>query len=276
MTPLPLGASTWTYLQLCDLRTAMLRMRETGLDRFDVLTIPPHLWPYDLDAVGRADLRRFFAAERLTIESLNLPSTDQNLCSITRQMRAYSVAQFGELIGLCEDLGVELIVVVPGRRANFVPPPITQAERFLTEALEQLVPQAERAGISLVLENHHMSPLPTVDSMVRFLDRFGSDRLGIAYDVANGEFVGEDQAGAIRRAGRWLRQVHLSDASRTKWDHARIGDGNVDFAAIATALTEIGYAGASMVELISDTPDLDMRSAVERLTSLGWNCHEHG
>lgn len=126
MTTLRLGASTWTYLQTCGLQPAMQRLRQAGYERFDVLTIPPHLWPHDLDAAGRSALRRWVANEGLTIESLNLPSTDQNLCSVTAEMRDFSVNQWLAVIDLCEALGVTAAVMVPGRRPNFVPAPAAQ------------------------------------------------------------------------------------------------------------------------------------------------------
>ena len=270
MENLTLGASTWTYLQECSLQASVRRLRAMGYSRFDVITIPPHLWPYNFDAAQRRALREFLVAEGVSFDSLNLPSTDQNLCSVTSQMREYSVQQFHAMIDLCEDLGVSMIVVVPGRRANFVPPPLEQAHGWLKAGLESLVPHAERAGVRLILENHHMSPMPTVLQMTTFLDAFGSDQLGIAYDVANGEFVGEDQAEAIRTAGRWLRQVHLSDASRSKWDHAPIGRSAVDFAAVAQALQQTGFAGTSIVELVSQTPDADMADARQALHRYGW------
>lgn len=248
----------------------MRRLGTVGVSRFDVLTVPPHLWPYDLPHVGRRDLRQWLEAEGFAIESLNLPSTDQNLCSATEQMRAYSIGQWRAVFDLCSDLGVGSVVIVPGRRPNFVPAPVAQYDAWLRAALEQLVPAAERAGIRIMLENHHQSPMPTVRGMASFLDAFGSDRLGIAYDVANGEFVGEDQADAIRTAGRWLAQVHLSDASRTRWDHAPIGRASIDFAAVCEALVAVGFRGTSIVELISDTPDQDMADARARLEQHGF------
>lgn len=270
MDNLTLGASTWTYLQACDLQSAVRRLQTLGYSRFDVLTIPPHLWPYDIDVAQRRALRDLLVTEGVSFDSLNLPSTDQNLCSVTPQMREYSVQQFHDMIDLCEEIGVPMIVVVPGRRANFVPPPLEAAHGWLKAGLESLIPHAERAGVSLILENHHMSPMPTVQQMATFLDAFGSDQLGIAYDVANGEFVGEHQSQAIRTAGRWLRQVHLSDASRSKWDHAPIGQSAVDFAAVAQSLQQIGFSGTSIVELISQTPDADMAAARQALHRYGW------
>jgi len=268
---LALGASTWTYLQECDLQAAVRRLKVAGYARFDVLTIPPHLWPYDCDAVQRTALSRFLKTEGVGFESLNLPSTDQNLCSATAQMREYSVKQFHDLIDLCEALEVPMIVMVPGRQANFVPPPLDLAYGWLREGLESLIPHAERAGVRLILENHHMSPMPTVRQMADFLDTFGSNQLGIAYDVANGEFVGEVQADAIQSAGQWLRQVHLSDASRIKWDHAPIGRSAIDFGMVGRALQQVGFAGTSIVEVISNTPDTDMAAARKVLRQHGWH-----
>ncbi|WP_315837472.1 sugar phosphate isomerase/epimerase family protein [Bradyrhizobium prioriisuperbiae] len=271
MKTLSLGASTWTYLQTCGLEAALRRLQSVGYSRFDVLTIPPHLWPYDIDITQRRALRDLLASEGLNFDSLNLPSTDQNLCSVTPQMREYSVQQFLDMIDLCEEVCVPMIVVVPGRRANFVPPPPEASYGWLKAGLDTLIPHAERAGVRLILENHHMSPMPTVQQMVTFLESVGSDQLGIAYDVANGEFVGEDQTQAIRTAGRWLRQVHLSDASRSKWDHAPIGQSAVDFAAVVQALREIDFSGTSIVEVISQTPDADMAAARQALHLHGWN-----
>ena len=94
METLFLGASTWTYLQTCSLETALRRLKGLGYSRFDVLTIPPHLWPYDIDIAQRRALRDLLVSEGLSFDSLNLPSTDQNLCSVTPQMREYSVQQF--------------------------------------------------------------------------------------------------------------------------------------------------------------------------------------
>ncbi len=269
MTALRLGASTWTYLQSCDLRTALSRLRGLGYRQFDVLTIPPHLWPSDMDGPARQDLRRWCAAADVVIDSLNLPSTDQNLCSVTPEMRDFSVTQWIAVIDLCEALGVASAVMMPGRRPNFVPAAAAQTDGWLRAALDRLLPHAARAGVTLMLENHHQSPMPTVARMAAFLDGVGSPHLGIAYDVANGAFVGEDGAGAITTAGRWLRQVHLSDASRDRWDHAPPGRAAIDFAAIGAALA--GFAGTSIVELISEEADTDMANARVFLADHGWS-----
>ena len=68
MDNLTLGASTWTYLQACDLQSAVRRLQTLGYSRFDVLTIPPHLWPYDIDVAQRRALRDLLVTEGLSFE----------------------------------------------------------------------------------------------------------------------------------------------------------------------------------------------------------------
>lgn len=131
-------------------------------------------------------------------------------------------------------------------------------------------PHAEPAGVGLILENHDMSPMPIVRQMVDFLDTFRSNQLGIAYDVGNGEFVGEIQADAIQTAGQWLRWMHLSDASRTKRDHAPTGQSAIDFSMVGRALRQVSFAGTSIVELISNTPDTDRYGTHTKCISSTW------
>jgi L-ribulose-5-phosphate 3-epimerase len=267
---LRLGASTWTYLRSCSTREAMDRLGAIGFDGFDILTVPPHLWPSEIDAAQRADLRRHMVAAGLRADSLNLPAVDQNLCGATREMRAYTVAQFHELLDLCNDLCVPNIVVVPGRQPSLLKLPQQAAEQWLLEGLEALVPHAERCGVRLLLENHHLSVVPRVSLMAAFLDRFASPHVGIAYDVANGVFAGEVLAGAIATCGEFLGQVHLSDATAERWDHGAIGSGSIDFVAVAALLREHGFAGTSIVEVVSQQPDQDMRQAWASLRANGW------
>jgi deoxyribonuclease-4 len=229
-----------------------------GFKRMDLLTHPPHLWPYDADKSVRIALRQLLRAEGMAVDSLNLPSTDHNLCSVTQEMRDYTVLTLAAMIDLCGDLGAPYLVVVPGRQLGFSPPSRAESEAWLCDGLERLIPKAERHGVRILLENHHLSPLPLTADLVVLLERIGSRRLGIAYDIANGIFSGEELAGAIRNAAPWLGQVHLSDANATRWDQAPLGAGTVDFTTLPALLLRAGFGGTSIVEIVSAQPDQDL------------------
>jgi deoxyribonuclease-4 len=56
----------------------------------------------------------------------------------------------------------------------------------------------------------------------------------------------------VRRIGPRLGLAHVSDTPRTPWRHTSPGRGEVDFAAFATALSAIGYAEATVYELVDE------------------------
>jgi sugar phosphate isomerase/epimerase len=91
--------------------------------------------------------------------------------------------------------------------------------------------------------------------------------LRVAYDVSNAEFVGEDQVSAIHQLAPWLGQVHLSDGTRDRWRHDRVGAGTVRFDAIEAALDEIDFKGVRILEIISNTPQSDFAASQAALAT---------
>lgn len=265
-----LGASTWAYVDQAPLDQTLTRLARLGYRHVDILARPPHLWPSDLDAGQRKAIRQHLSGEGLTLEALVPPATDHNLCSPTREMRDFSVGIMKNVMDLCADLGGAMMTTIPGRGPSFKPFSAQDYWDWTIEGIGKLLPHAERTGIRIAMENHHITPFPTMASLVKILDYFQHPSLCIAYDVANAEFVGEDHAEAVRIGQNWLYQVHLSDCTRSRWDHGAIGTGDIDFAAFSRALTDTGFAGTSVVEIVSDTPDTDFADAVPRLVAMGW------
>ena len=166
---------------------------------------------------------------------------------------------------LAAELGARAVVAVPGRVSALIQPPREESERRLVESVEALLAHAEQADQLLCLELHPQTPIPTVDALERFVGAFDDPRLRVAYDVANAEAVGEDHVEALRLLAPRLGQVHLSDGSRTRWAHDRIGRGTVDFPAVLQTLDEIGFDGARVLEIVSATPLEDLRASLDAL-----------
>lgn len=103
--------------------------------------------------------------------------------------------------------------------------------------------------------------------MAAFMGRFDHPLLAVAYDVANAEFIGEDQVAALGLLEPWLGQVHLSDGTRTSWRHDRAGTGTVRFGDICLALEEIRFRGLRVAEVISSDPLPDMAATLKQLHS---------
>ncbi|WP_367953746.1 sugar phosphate isomerase/epimerase family protein [Aquibium pacificus] len=239
-------------------------MAMIGLDDFDVLLAPGHLW-FETSSAERGALRRQIEADGLRIESLNLPALDHNLCSVVPEVRARTVEVYAEAIRLAADLGAKGVVVVPGRVSGLLAPPHKESVAHLTDGAAALLDVARASGCRLFFETHPQTPLPTADALGAWVEQFATPLASIAYDVANAEFIGEDQVAAIARWGRLIGQYHLSDATRTSWRHDAIGSGTVRFGQILEAIGTGGFPGVAILEIISTDPIKDMRAGLGAL-----------
>jgi deoxyribonuclease-4 len=92
----------------------------------------------------------------------------------------------------------------------------------------------------------------------------------LCYDVANG-LAQEDPAEGVRAIGPRLGLAHISDTPRSPWQHTSPGRGEVDFAAFAAALTEVGYSRPTVYELVDDEdPGPRLADDLAALATYGW------
>jgi len=109
-----------------------------------------------------------------------------------------------------------------------------QAVRRVVEALRQIAPRAERAGVMLGLEN-----TLTAEQNLHIIDQVHSPALQVYYDVGNSTGHGYDVFSELRLLGRErICEVHLKD-----WKTPLLGSEGcaVDMPAVAIVLQEIGY-----------------------------------
>jgi len=262
-----LGASTFAFAWREPALDALRRLQALGLNGFDVILTPGHCWPGELTAADRSRLAATLAAEGIRIDSVNFPALDLNLASCVAEVRKYSVGRYRDAMLLGAELGARGVVAVPGRVSPLIGPPREETERWLAESIAELLAVAEETDASVFLELHPQTPIPTVQALDRFVAGFDDPRLRVAYDVANAELVCEDQGEALRRLAPRLGQVHLSDASTTRWAHDRIGHGTVDFATVFRTLDEIAFDGACILEVVTATPLPDIEASMAALAS---------
>lgn len=270
MAALSLGVNTYAYTYSHSAPAAMRHLAGMGYRAFEILVTPPHLWVPDLEPAARRDLPRELAARGLRIVSFNLPSLDHNLVSPTADMRRYTVGQLEALVDLAGEWGVPWVVVVPGRLSPLFPAPREWVMEWFATGLRRLAGHAGRAGVQLLVENVPHAWLPRAEVLARALDEVGDARLGVVYDVANAVYAGEDPRDGLARLRDRVRLVHLSDTGTDRWRHDPVGRGAVDFAAVGAALRAMGFAGPSMLEIISAEPDRDIPASHRALAEWGW------
>jgi sugar phosphate isomerase/epimerase len=265
--PLAIGGNTFSFMWSHPALEAMDRLNTLGLSAFDVIVTPGHLWPTEIDSAGRAELRKTLEARGYTLDSLNPPATDYNLASLTPDVRRLAMGMYGDIIDLAAELGAKGVIVVPGRVSSLLPPPSDQLRSVLEDGIGELADRARSRGIILHLEVHPLTPVPTTRDILGLVEGIASPSVGIAYDVANAEFVGENQADAIAAMGQHLTQLHLSDATRTRWMHGGFGTGTVDLKSVLDALEGSNFSGSAILEIISSDPLEDFKESLERIAA---------
>lgn len=259
------GGSTFSFMWSAAALPALRALRALGLDGFDVLTAPGHLWHGDCTGTERAELAATLRRDGIRIDTLNLPALDHNLASCVPDVRAFSIELYVNVMRFAADLGGRGIVVVPGRVSPLWPPPQNDSRRWLRDSLDCLLGHAKSLDQVVIIESHPQTPIPRAADMLEIVRYLANDRLQIAYDVSNAEFIAEDQPDAIHLLGRHIGQVHLSDGTRSSWRHDGVGRGTVNFAGVLGALDAIGYRGPRILEIISPDPLGDYAASIAAL-----------
>ena len=115
------------------------------------------------------------------------------------------------------------------------------SNEVVAEHIRALVPELEKYGLTLVLETHGDHGSGKI--LKEIVDRVGSPRVGINYDIANALFYGNVDLGADLDASMdAIRYMHLKDkgGERTVWDFPALGKGWLDFPLVFDKLAKAG------------------------------------
>jgi L-ribulose-5-phosphate 3-epimerase len=264
------AVNTYSYTLRTSARECLRSLAIRGFREFELMMYPGHLWPSELDAAQRQDLKRYVDGEGLTIRTINMPNVDLNVAAATSEMREMTLGLLARFIALAGDLGAQGVVLGPGKANPLLPMPRPQMVEYFYQALNHLVPLANSHGTALFVENMPFAFLPQASELLAVLDQYGDPNIGMVYDVANGHFIKEDVGLAIRSCARRLQVVHLSDTTRHVYRHDAVGLGSVDFSVVPPALREIGFTRRPVLEIIDADPDTSIERSVRQLQAVGW------
>ena len=148
---------------------------------------------------------------------------------------------------LARELGLDLVTF----HAGFLPhqendPGFAKMLKRLTEVAEAF----NAAQVALALETGQ----ETAPVLANLLTRLNRPGVGVNFDPANMILYDKgDPVAALRLLGRWVRQVHIKDATRTKvpgtWgQEVAVGTGDVNWPAFFAALDEAHFTGNLVIE----------------------------
>jgi L-ribulose-5-phosphate 3-epimerase len=150
--------------------------------------------------------------------------------------------------------GAETVLLVPG---------VVNAETSYRDAytrsqsaIRQLLPLANELKVILALEEVWNKFLLSPLEFARYIDEFQAPSVRAYFDVGNVVLYGYPQDW-IRTLGKRIAKLHIKDFSFRRDPSTKnlvaewmpLGEGDIDWAAIYSALQDIGYTGTATVEL---------------------------
>jgi hexulose-6-phosphate isomerase len=123
-------------------------------------------------------------------------------------------------------------------------------------AIKKLIPLAEELNVTLAIEEVWNKFLLSPLEFARYIDEFDSPRIKAYFDVGNVVLYGYPQDW-IRTLGPRIAKLHFKDfswkrdkaADGTLASWVPLGEGDIDWGAIYSALHDVGYKGTATLEL---------------------------
>jgi sugar phosphate isomerase/epimerase len=179
---------------------------------------------------------------------------------LTASIRKASLDEVLQSLQTGADLGSTKAVLHPGYITGLAPLVMDHSVTLAMESIVQVAERASRLGITLCIENLFPKYRP-------FAEPEGFDMVmravpGLKLVLDTGHAHMDDASGRrsidfITRFHDRLDHLHISDNNGILDEHLPMGQGSIDFQAIAQALGQIGYDKTVTLEIFSpDRKDL--------------------
>jgi L-ribulose-5-phosphate 3-epimerase len=133
-------------------------------------------------------------------------------------------------------------------------------------AIRTLIPDAEKQGIKIAIEEVWNKFLLSPPEFSRYIDEFQSPWIGAYFDVGNVVEYGYPEQW-IRELGKRILKVHIKEYKKEKRFNYQLGEGEIDWPAVRQALVDVGYDGWITAEV--DKGDLTaMKDVVRRMDKI--------
>jgi L-ribulose-5-phosphate 3-epimerase len=181
-----------------------------------------------------------------------------NVISHSDDERTEAKRHLNHLLELAAGLEVQCVLVVPGFVGPFEAgaPVVKDYDTAFKRAIDdfqQVAVTAERLGVTIGIENVWNKFLTSAWEMRAFIDSVNSPFVGAYFDVGNCLRTGYPEQW-IRMLGSRIKSVHFKDFRVNVGNlqgFVDLGEGDVDYPVVMSALKGIDYTGYCVVEVFS-------------------------
>jgi hexulose-6-phosphate isomerase len=233
--------------------------RDTGFEEIECYTTP--------EAGEAEELKKAAEAAGVRIHSvMNMAHWKFPLSSADAAVVAESMKGLETSIRNAHFWGAETVLLVPA-----VVNPETRYQDAWTRSVAQvrkILPLAAELKVIIAMENVGNRFLLSPLEFARYVDDFKSPWVRAYFDVGNVMSIGYPQDW-IRTLGKRIVKLHFKEATqkRAPGQKLLLGEGDIDWKAVAAALTEIGYRGSATLEM-AQGDEAYLRDLSKRLDSI--------
>ena len=214
------------------IRPDFLLLKEAGFDGVELLS-PNQL---DRDEVLKARDETGLVIHGVSgSEHWKSPLSSPDLAVVRKGLDAIRAS-----IADCKAYGGSTVLLVPG----VVGPKVThrEVEARSREHIREILPEAEAAGVKIAIEEVWNKFLLSAPDFARYIDSFASPAVGAYFDVGNVVEYGYPQEW-IRELGSRILKIHVKEYGKQKRFSYPLGEGEIDWPAVRSALVGVGYQG---------------------------------
>ena len=188
------------------------------------------------------------------------------------EFRRVEIEKEKNWIRMAAALGAGFCRVLSGQRR----PELTREQglELVAQSIEACMPEAERCGVTLIIENHYKDDFwnypefaQKMDVFCELVERVRHPRFGVNYDPSNAFLAGDDPLELLERVKHRVVTMHASDRTliegtladlrreeggaegyAKRLRHGEIGKGLNDYDAIFGTLRAVGFDGWVSIE----------------------------
>jgi L-ribulose-5-phosphate 3-epimerase len=164
----------------------------------------------------------------------------------------------------CKAYGGTTVLLVPAvvtRKVSY-----RDAYTRSQENIRKLIPDAERHGIKIAIEEVWNRFLLSPPEFARYIDEFDSPWVGAYFDVGNVVEYGFPQDW-IHELGKRILKIHVKEYAKAHRFNYPLGEGEIDWPAVRQALVDVGYEGWISAEVPRKGLS-EMREVVRRMDQI--------
>lgn len=233
-----LGCPTWTLEHAADVAVA------NGYAGLEIRVLDGEIIAADLSASRRSEVRRIMQVRNLRIAGLGAST---RFTSSDCSERQANVDELRRYLALANALEAPMVRTFGGNVPDGVT--IEQAVDWVADGIRAVLPDAERYGVTVMLETH--DAFCRGADVARVLAQVDHPHFQAIWDVHHPYRMGESIEETWRWIGARVGHVHLKDARRREdgsWELVLMGEGEVPNHAVIKLLWANGYQGDLSIE----------------------------